>query len=265
MESLNNTIVLITGASSGIGQAAAEHFAAAGARVILTARRVERLQELATTLQQQHGTDVHSIQLDVQDKNAVAQAINNLPEKWQDIDILLNNAGVAITSDLIQDGQPNNWDTMIDTNIKGVLYLTHAVLPGMLVRNSGHIINTGSIAGHECYLGGNVYSATKHAVRSLSKSLRVDLGGSAIRVSEVDPGAVNTEFSTMRWQDKNKADNFYNDFDPLVATDIAECILFCATRPAHVNIAELVVYPTEQASANHLNKRDATQKKSIFD
>jgi NADP-dependent 3-hydroxy acid dehydrogenase YdfG len=171
------------------------------------------------------------------------------------VDILINNAGLALSSDKIQDGKISNWDTMIDTNIKGLLYVTKAALPFMLKKNQGHIINIGSVASHECYTSGNVYCATKYAVRAISKSLRMDLLGTAIRVSEVDPGAVETEFSEVRWNDKDKAKKLYQCFNPLVAEDIADAVIYCATRPLHVNVAELVVFPQAQASLTDIYRQ----------
>lgn len=264
MLKLQDKIVFITGASSGIGKACAEQFAAQGARVIITARRIDRINKLAEELKNKYQVDMLAIQLDVQDKNQVAAVIQDLPAAWKNIDILLNNAGTAQASDKIQDGDLEKWDIMINTNVRGLLYVTHAILPGMVARNQGHIINIGSIAGHECYPAGNVYSATKHAVWAISKSLRIDLLGKAIRVTEIDPGAVETEFSEVRWKDKQRAKAFYADFTPLVAEDIADTVLYSATRPAHVNIAEIIVYPTDQASANHLHKKDL-ETKSVFE
>jgi 3-hydroxy acid dehydrogenase/malonic semialdehyde reductase len=264
MVTLKDKIILITGASSGIGYATAEQFAAAGAKLILVARRLDKLTALAKKLTDQYQTTCLTLQLDIQDKQNVSDVLANLPLGWREIAILVNNAGLALGSDKIQDGSLENWDKMIDTNIRGLLYVTHAVLPGMVARNTGHIINIGSVAGHECYQGGNIYCATKHAVKALSKSLRIDLLGLGIRVTELDPGAVNTEFSTVRWQDKSRADEFYQGFAPLVSQDIADAALFCATRPAHVNIAEMVIYPTAQASPNHLHKK-AAQVKNLFE
>jgi NADP-dependent 3-hydroxy acid dehydrogenase YdfG len=191
----------------------------------------------------------------MQDQAAIADAIATLPIEWSRIDILVNNAGLALSSEPFHKADLQQWNTMIDTNVKGLLCMTHAVLQGMIERNSGHIINIGSIAGRQNYPGGNVYCASKHAVKSISQSLRIDLSGYAIRVTEIAPGAVNTEFSTVRWNDKTKADKFYEDFKPLWAQDIADTILFCVTRPSHVNIAELVVYPTDQADARTLNRQ----------
>ncbi len=263
MTSLNTTTVLITGASSGIGAACAKQFAVLGARLILTARRLDRIEALAKELNQQYAIEVLPIKLDVQNKTMVKDTLANLPTAWQAIDILINNAGLALTTDKLQDGNPDNWDIMIDTNVKGLLYVTRAILPGMLRRERGHIINIGSIAGREYYLTGNVYCATKHAVKAISKTLRQDLLGTPIRVSEVAPGAVNTEFGMVRWQDAEKANAFYASFEPLVADDIADGVIYCATRPARVNVDEIVIYPTCQAGYN-IHKKGDTQK-SVFD
>lgn len=252
---LNNKIALITGASSGIGYATAEQMAEQGAKLILTARRLDRLEALAESLREKHGTEVLPLQLDLQDTAAIKQAIENLPAEWNAIDILVNNAGCALSSKPFQNCSIEQWTTMIDTNVKGLLAMTHAVVQGMITRNSGHLVNIGSTAGRETYPGGNVYCATKHAVKVINQSLRIDLSGYAIRVSEVAPGAVNTEFSTVRWQDKEKADGFYADFNPLVAADIADAVLYCVTRPAHVNVSEIVVYPTDQANATMIKRR----------
>lgn len=253
--SLKDKIVFITGASSGIGEACAHHFAQHGAKLILTARRIEKIEALAETLQEKHHTEVLSLKLDVQDKLAVKQHIEQLPLEWQAIDILVNNAGLALETAPIQSGNIEHWETMINTNLKGLLYVTRTILPGMIERERGHIINVGSIAGHEAYPLGNVYCATKHAVRAISKSLRLDLLGTDIRVSEIAPGAVNTEFSEVRWKDKQRADAFYQDFMPLVADDIADAVVYAASVPKHVNIAEMVVMPTHQASAQHIHRQ----------
>lgn len=264
MLSLKNKIVFITGASSGIGKACAEQFAALGCHLILTARRNDRIQALATQLSQKHAIRVLPIELDVRDKQAVLQVINTLSDDWKTIEVLINNAGLALDSLPLQQGNLENWDTMIQTNINGLLYVTQPILKGMLARNSGHIINISSTAGHDHYPMGNVYSATKHAVRALSKSLRLDILGSKLRVSDVAPGFVNTEFSTVRWKDKEKADKFYSEFTPLNAEDVADAIVYCATRPLHVDIAEILICPTAQASVNHLHKK-SSETKSLFD
>ncbi len=250
MLSLLDKIVLITGASSGIGQACARLFAKNGARLILCARRQERIEHLAKDLEALHNTQCLPIALDVRNKSAVESALGSLPSAWQSVGLLINNAGLALASDPIQQGSFANWETMIDTNVKGLLYVTRTILPGMLTREEGHIINIGSIAGQECYPNGNVYCATKHAVRALTKSMRMDLLGTSIRVTEIAPGAVETEFSEVRWNDREKAKAFYQDFNPLYAEDIADAALYCATRPLHVDIAEMTIMPTAQAAAS---------------
>lgn len=253
--SLSGQTALITGASSGIGKACAELFASSGVNLVLTARRLERLSALSEELTRNFGVRVMPIKLDVQNKADVQSVTDTLTRDNVVIDILVNNAGLALSRDKIQDGNLENWETMIDTNVKGLLYVTRAFLPHMIARNLGHIINIGSVAGHDCYMAGNIYSATKHAVRAISKSLRLDLFGTSIRVSEIAPGAVETEFSEVRFQDKVKAKEVYDGFSPLVAGDIADAVVYCASRPPHVNIAELVVYPQAQASVSHLYRR----------
>ena len=256
--------VFITGASSGIGKACAEQFAALGANIIITARREDRLKTIAKELSSEYGISCIPIQLDIRSYEQVQAVFAKLETDKIEVDVLVNNAGLALASDKIQEGQISNWDTMIDTNVKGLLYATKAALPTMLKKNQGHIINIGSVAGHGCYVSGNVYCATKYAVRALSKSIRMDLIGTAIRVSEVDPGAVETEFSEVRWNDKNKAKKFYQGFQPLAAEDIADAVIYCATRPPHVNVAELIVYPQAQASLTDLY-RQGDAEKSVFD
>lgn len=262
--SLTQKTVFITGASSGIGEAAAQHLAQQGANLILTARRLDRLIALADRLQTEYGIKALPIQLNVQDKQAVADVIAGLPQQWQQIDILVNNAGFAVGTTPIQQGNVDDWDAVIATNVQGLLYVTRHILPGMIERNGGHIVNIGSVAGHECYPAGNIYSMTKHAVKAISTSLRLDLLGKPIRVSEIDPGAVHTEFSQVRWQDKQKADAFYEGFQPLVADDIAEAVVYCVTRPLHVNVSTMVIFPTAQASCNHLSKQSESAA-SLFD
>lgn len=254
MSVLANKIILITGASSGIGQACARLLAAQGAKLILTARRMTRLQQLAQELEDDYSQKHHLIELDVRNNQLVQQQIDSLPIEWKAIDILINNAGLALDTLPIAQGIVEHWDTMIDTNIKGLLYVSRAVLPGLLQRNKGHIVNVGSIAGHEYYPCGNIYSATKHAVHAISKSMRLDMLGSKVRVTEIAPGAVETEFSEVRWKDKHKAKAFYKDFQPLIAEDIADTIVYCITRPEHVNIEQMIVTPVCQASANHLSR-----------
>jgi 3-hydroxy acid dehydrogenase/malonic semialdehyde reductase len=242
--------VLITGASAGIGEACAHAFAAAGARLVLAARRADRLESLARTLRERHGSDVHRLALDVRDAGVVAHVLSSLPAEWSAIDVLVNNAGLGRGLDPLHEGDAREWDEMIDTNVKGLLYVTRAVLPGMLERGRGHVINLGSIAGHEVYPGGAVYCASKHAVRALTQGLRMDLLGTPIRVSSVDPGMVETEFSVVRFRgDVERARNVYRGMQPLTAADVADAVLWCATRPPHVNIDEIVLKPTAQASA----------------
>lgn len=254
MISVNNKIALITGASSGIGQACARMLAAQGAKLILSARRGEKLKALANEIKETYGQDSYILLLDVREKEQVNAQIDSLPQAWKSIEILINNAGLALDTLPIDQGIVDHWDTMIDTNVKGLLYVSRAVLPGLLNRQRGHIINIGSIAGHEYYPNGNVYVATKHAVHALSKSMRLDLLGTPIRVTEIAPGAVETEFSEVRWQDKQKAKDFYQDFHPLYAEDIADAIVYCLTRPVHIDIEQMIIMPTDQASANHIHR-----------
>ncbi len=250
MGKLNNKIVFITGASSGIGKACSEYFAAEGAKLILTARREILLRELTEKFNREYNTDAIIFSLDVRDKNSVNELVNSLPKKWKNIDILINNAGLAKGLNKIYEDDIDNWEDMIDTNVKGLLYVTRAIVPGMVDRKSGHVINIGSTAGHEAYPKGHVYCATKHAVNAITKSLRMDIVDKNIRVSTVDPGAVETNFSNVRFfGDKEKAKNVYKGLTPLTAEDVAEAILFCATRPPHANIAEIILMPTQQASA----------------
>lgn len=242
---------LITGATSGIGKSTAILFAKKGYNLILCGRREERLNVLKKTLK----TKVHTLTFDVRDKEAVFNAINSIPEEFKNIDILLNNAGNAHGMSKIQDGNIDDWDAMMDGNVKGLLYVTKAVLPTMIAKNSGFIVNIGSVAAKEVYPNGNVYCASKHAVDALSKSMRIDLAGHNIRVSAIHPGAVETEFSEVRFKgDKEKADTVYQGFDALQAQDIAEIIEFVTSRPSHVNIEDLVVYPTAQANTTTLVK-----------
>lgn len=249
-------IVLITGASSGIGAACARTFAAAGSRLILTARRLDRLEQLASELEQQFQTASHMLQCDVSDPSAVTAALAELPEAWSQIDVLINNAGLSRGLEKLYQANLQDWEEMIDTNIKGLLYVTRAVVPGMVSRNSGHVVNIGSIAGHQTYPGGNVYCATKAAVRALSEGLKMDLLGTALRVSSVDPGMVETEFSEVRFHgDRDRASSVYQGVTPLTPDDIAEIVLFCVTRPAHVNISDLIVLATAQASATMVHRQ----------
>ncbi|HEX2869016.1 MAG TPA: SDR family oxidoreductase [Ignavibacteriales bacterium] len=250
MESLKNKTVFITGATSGIGKACAEEFARAGSNLILCARRLELLNSISEDIRKEFGVKVYDFQLDVRNRKAVEQAIDSLPEEWKNIDILVNNAGLAIGMSKFYEDNPDNWEPMIDTNVKGLLYVSRAVVPLMVKRNSGHIINMGSIAGQQAYPKGAVYCATKHAVDAITKSLRMDLVETKIKVSSIDPGMVETNFSVIRFEgDTEKARNVYKGLDPLVGKDIADTAVYIASRPAHVVIADVVMYPVHQASA----------------
>ncbi|MBE9056876.1 SDR family oxidoreductase [Sphaerospermopsis sp. LEGE 08334] len=256
MIALNTQTILITGASSGIGAACAKLFARENAKLILAARRLEKLEEKAQELNKLYGAEIHLLQLDVCDRSAVESAINNLPPEWSEIDILINNAGLSRGLDKLYEGDFQDWEEMIDTNIKGLLYLTRYVVPGMVQRNRGHVINIGSIAGHQTYPGGNVYCGTKAAVKAISEGLKLDLLGTPVRVTSVDPGMVETEFSEVRFHgDTERAKKVYQGLQPLTADDIADVVFFCATRPAHVNINEIILMPVDQASATLVNRR----------
>ena len=249
-----NKTVLITGATSGIGKATARILAENNYRIIICGRRAERLSELKKELSE--FTEVHTLQFDVRDKKAVFENINSLPEAFLKIDILINNAGNAHGLDPIQNGDLDDWDAMIDINVKGLLYVSKAIIPKMIEQKSGHIINIGSIAGKEVYPNGNVYCASKHAVDALNNSMRMDLNPYGIRVGAIHPGMVETEFSEVRFKgDTERASTVYKGVKALQAEDIADIIHFVVSRPYHVNIADLIVYPTAQASATIL-KRD---------
>ena len=250
---MKSKTAFITGATSGIGKATAQIFAKNKIQLILCGRRKERLIELQKELSE--FTNVTTLQFDVRNKAEVAAAIKSIPKEFQQIDILINNAGNAHGLSTIQDGSLDDWDAMIDINVKGLLYVSKAILPQMVERNNGFVVNIGSIAGKEVYPNGNVYCASKHAVNALNKAMRIDLNKHNIRVSAIHPGAVETEFSEVRFKgDKEKAKNVYAGFDALQAKDIAEIIYFVITRPGHVNIEDLVVYPTAQASATIVNR-----------
>jgi 3-hydroxy acid dehydrogenase / malonic semialdehyde reductase len=239
-------IALVTGASAGIGEATARKLAAAGYDLILMARRLERLQQLANSLK----VETHLIKLDVRDREAVDRAIAELPSRWQNIDLLVNNAGLSRNLDKLHEGKPDSWDEMIDTNIKGLLYVSRAVIPGMVARGKGHVINVGSVAGHEVYPRGNVYCASKFAVDALTKGMMMDLVDTPVRVSTVDPGLVETEFSMVRFYgDEERAKKVYQGLTPLSGNDVADAIVWIASRPEHVNIAQVVIMPKAQASA----------------
>jgi len=257
MKKLENKIVFITGASAGIGKACAMAFADEGADLLLAARRFEKLEELAEELIGKNKIKVNTIKLDVRNRNEVKDTLTSLNDEWKNIDILVNNAGLARGFSKIYEGKIDDWEEMIDTNIKGLLYVTRQILPKMVELQRGHIINIGSVAGHETYPSGNVYAATKFAVDALTKSTRMDVLDNNIKVSTVDPGLVETEFSVVRFSgDEEKASNVYNGIVPLTAEDIADAVLFCATRAEHVNINEIILTPLAQASPTmvHRNK-----------
>ncbi len=256
MESLKNQIVSITGASSGIGAACARVFAQAGAKLILAARRQQRLEELAEELTQKFACQLHLVVLDVRSRASVELALSNLPPSWEAVDILINNAGLSRGLDKLHEGSIEDWEEMIDTNVKGLLYVTRELLPGMVSRGKGHIVNIGSIAGHQTYPGGNVYCASKAAVRVISEGLKQDLLGTPVRVSSVDPGMVETEFSEVRFHgDTSRAKNVYQGLTPLTPEDVADVVFFCVTRPPHVNISEVLLVPTDQATATLIHRR----------
>jgi len=247
--------ILITGATSGIGKACAYQFGANGNRLIIAGRRNERLLELKKDLEDKFSTEVLILSFDIRDNNQVKDAVATIPENWKDIDILINNAGLAVGLSKIQDGEVDDWERMIDTNVKGLLYITRAISPNMVARKSGHIINIGSIAGKETYPFGNVYCATKHAVDSLTKAMRIDMVEYGIKVTQIAPGAVETEFSNVRFKgDDAKADSIYVGYEPLHPEDIADAAYYCSNLPAHVNINDMLIMPIAQASSGVWHK-----------
>jgi 3-hydroxy acid dehydrogenase / malonic semialdehyde reductase len=249
-------IIMVTGATSGFGRATAAKFAGNGYNIIITGRRKERLDELERELLLNSGIHILSLNFDVRNREEVSSVISNMPDEWKNIDILVNNAGLAVGMDHIDQGNIDDWERMIDTNVKGLLYITRAVTPLMVARNKGHIFNIGSIAGKENYEFGNVYCASKAAVDSLSRSMRIDLLKNNIKVTNIAPGMAETEFSLIRFKgDHGKADSVYKGIDPLTGKDIADVIYFCATLPEHVCINDLVITPTQQAGVNHNYRR----------
>lgn len=256
MESLTGKLICITGASSGIGRACAIEFAKHKSNLLLMARRKDRVEALAQQLTREHHIRTFTQQLDVRNNGDVEKTFSSLPTEWKKIDILVNNAGLSRGLDKLYEGKIEDWEEMIDTNVKGFLYVTRTVLPAMVEQNNGHIINIGSIAGHQTYPMGNVYCASKFAVTALSRGLKMDLLGTAIRVTSVDPGLVETEFSRVRFHgDTERAAKAYTGMTPLRPGDVAEIVVFCATRPAHVNIGELLVTPTDQATVTMVHRR----------
>lgn len=246
-------LVFVTGATSGIGKSCAYKFAASGYKVIIAGRRSDRLAAIEAALKREFGTDVFSLILDVTNRENVDQVISSLPEKFRKIDVLINNAGLALGLEPLHEGNPLKWDRMIDTNVKGLLNVSHAVIPLMISQGKGHIINIGSIAGREAYANGNVYCATKAAVDSLSKTMRIDLLPFGIKVTQIAPGAVETEFSMVRFNgDVQKANAVYKGFEPLHPEDVADVVYYAASLPAHVNINDLLLMPAAQAAATQI-------------
>ncbi|MEN9570904.1 MAG: hypothetical protein RL172_2135 [Bacteroidota bacterium] len=248
-------IVIITGATSGIGKACAQKYAAAGYSLIITGRRQQRLMDLQNQLQADFKIPVLPLVFDVQDKQAVQACLSSLPEQWQAIDILINNAGLALGRDMFEDADMNDWETMLNTNVHGLLYVSRAILPYMIKQGCGHIVNMGSIAGKEVYERGNAYCASKFAVDAISRAMRIDLLKHAIKVTNINPGAVETEFALVRFKgDEAKAAATYNGIKPLTATDIADTVFYCTSLPAHVCINDLVITCTQQAGTYYFNK-----------
>ena len=249
-------IALITGATAGIGEATAELFAREGYNLILTGRRIDRLDKLAGRLNKKYNVEVAVSSFDVRNRDEVVENLEGLPAKWKKVNVLINNAGLSQGLDPIDKGDMDDWDRMIDTNVKGLLYVTKIVSNWMITNGHGHIVNLGSIAGKEVYANGNVYCASKHAVDALNKAMRIDLLPHGIKVTAVHPGAVETEFSIVRFKgDEKRAKKVYEGFDALSADDVAETIWFAVSRPAHVNINELIVMPTAQASAGNIFRK----------
>jgi len=250
-----NRIVFVTGATSGIGKACAEKFAADGDKIIINGRREDRLQELKNDLEEKYKTEILIAEFDVQKKDEVFNSINNLPEKWRSVDILINNAGLAIGRDLFDEADLNDWETMLQTNVNGLIYVSKAILPFMTKKNSGHIINIGSVAGNEMYERGNIYCASKTAVDAISRSMRIDLLPHHIKVTNIKPGAVETEFSKVRFKgDEEKAAKTYEGFVPLSAADIADTIFYCASLPPNVCINDLTITCINQANGIYIFK-----------
>jgi 3-hydroxy acid dehydrogenase / malonic semialdehyde reductase len=256
MATLQGKTVFITGASSGIGRATAIAFAREGARLLVCARRLEPLEELRQTLAVAGAPAVHTFELDVQKRTEVEAAITNLPSDWKDIDVLVNNAGLSRGLAKVYEDDPRNWEEMIDTNVKGLLYVTRSVVPGMVARGRGHVINLGSTAAYITYANGAVYCATKAAEKSISEGLKIDLMGTAVRVTSVDPGMVETDFSKVRFRgDEERAAKVYQNITPLQPEDVADAIVWAASRPAHVNIHTVVMTTIDQANSTVFNRR----------
>ncbi len=250
-----NKIALITGASAGFGEAIAFILAEHGWNLIITGRRKERLEKIAASLHEEFGVDTHALPFDIRDRKETEIAINSIPHKFKEIDLLVNNAGLASGFDTIQEGNFDDWEAMIDTNIKGLLYVSRLLLPGMIERKKGHVINIGSTASKVVYPKGNVYCASKFAVDAISQSMRIDLLPHKIKVTAIHPGAAETEFSVVRFHgDEQRANSVYNGFQPLQARDVAEAVYFAASRPEHVNLNEIVMTPLAQANSTFIHR-----------
>lgn len=255
MKDISNKIAFITGASSGFGKATAYKLAGRGCNLILAARRYERLKKISADIKKKFGVDVLIFKLDVRSYKQVKEKISKLPTKWKKIEILINNAGLSRGLSKIHEGLISDWEEMLDTNVKGLLYISKEVIPLMLKNKSGHIVNVGSIAGHEVYPGGNVYCASKHAVDAITKGMRIDLVGTPIKVSTVDPGLAETEFSLVRFHgDKKRADSVYNGLTPLYGDDVADAIDYIVTRDENMLVAEMILFPKAQASSIHVHR-----------
>lgn len=258
MQELQGRWALVTGATSGFGEGIARRLAAAGCSVAITGRRADRLERVAKEIRAEHRVEVATLVFDVRDREAVQKAMAGAKAVLSKLDILVNNAGLALAIDPIQSGNPDDWDQMIDTNVKGLLYVTRAVLPGMLERGRGHVVNIGSVAGHQVYAGGAVYAATKFAVRALSEALRHDVLGTGIRITNVEPGLAETEFSIVRFKgDQTRASAIYEGTEPLHPDDVADAVHWAVTRPPHVNVQSILLMPTDQAAIGALHRRKA--------
>ncbi len=256
MTELVDRVVFVTGASAGIGAACSRLFAARGARLLQVARRIDRLEEATAGLRAAGAPDVLNLELDVRDGAGVFRAVEELPDTWKDVEVLVNNAGLSRGLAPLHEGRLDDWNEMIDTNVKGLLHLDRAVVPLMVARGRGTVIHIGSIAGRQIYPSGNVYCATKHAVRALTDGLRLDLSGTGVRVTSVDPGMVETEFSEVRFRgNRERAARVYKGMTPLTPEDVAEVVVFAAGRPAHVAVADVMLLPTDQASATRIHRR----------
>ena len=256
MTTIRGSWALVTGATSGFGEAIARRLAAEGCAIAITGRRADRLERVAAAIRKEHGVETATLAFDVRDRAATERALEKAGALLATTDILVNNAGLALALDPVQAGRPEDWDQMIDTNVKGLLYVTRAVLPGMVERRRGHVVNIGSVAGHIVYAGGAVYAATKFAVRAISDALRYDVLGTGVRVTNVEPGLAETEFSLVRFQgDAARAASVYKGTEPLRAEDVADAVAWAVTRPPHVNVQTILLMPTDQAGPHALHRR----------